>query len=92
MSRVCLCRRLLIFPQGNKANFLSAYLDVADAEDQPLGWSRRAWFKLTLINQLDESKSVQKGKKSGISVCMYASTVVLRATVCWMILKVQTVV
>ncbi|KAK9823704.1 hypothetical protein WJX72_004794 [[Myrmecia] bisecta] len=51
--------RLLVFPRGNKLNYVSMYLDCSD-ELQPPGWSRRAAFKLTLINQLDPSKSVTK--------------------------------
>ncbi|KAL2945553.1 Ubiquitin carboxyl-terminal hydrolase 12 [Bienertia sinuspersici] len=33
-------RRILIFPKGNNVDFLSMYLDVADAVNLPYGWSR----------------------------------------------------
>lgn len=45
--------RLLIFPKGNKAEFLSLYLDVPDTELLPQNWQRAAGFKLSLIDQVD---------------------------------------
>ncbi|XP_030531795.1 ubiquitin C-terminal hydrolase 12-like isoform X3 [Rhodamnia argentea] len=43
--------RILIFPKGNNTEHLSIYLEVADSERLPSGWSRNARFKLTLIDQ-----------------------------------------
>jgi len=53
--------RLLIFPKGNSCEFLSIYLDVADVNLQPYGWSRYAHFSLTVMSHTDEHKySVKK--------------------------------
>ena len=54
-------RRLLIFPKGNGCDFLSVYLDVADTELLPAGWSRRASFVLTVVSSKDPTLSVKKG-------------------------------
>jgi hypothetical protein len=48
--------RLLIFPRGNNHPHLAAYLDAADtyadeAAQGTSGWSRHAWFRLTLVNR-----------------------------------------
>ncbi|KAL6989157.1 ubiquitin carboxyl-terminal hydrolase 13 [Sarracenia purpurea var. burkii] len=53
--------RVLIFPKGNNADYLSLYLDVADSETLPYGWSRDAHFNLALINQIDNEQTMQKG-------------------------------
>lgn len=67
---VCVCvlhvldfafRRILMFPKGNNVDFLSIYLDAADAVSLPIGWSRFAKFKLVLINQVDGKVTVKKG-------------------------------
>ena len=52
--------RILIFPKGNSCDFLSVYLDVADPELQPYGWSRFAQFSLTVVSQVDEKYNVKK--------------------------------
>ncbi|KAL6952176.1 ubiquitinyl hydrolase 1 [Sarracenia purpurea var. burkii] len=52
--------RVLIFPKGNNADYLSLYLDVADSETLPYGWSRDAHFNLALINQIDNEQTMQK--------------------------------
>jgi hypothetical protein len=54
-------RRLLIFPKGNKAEFLSLYLDVPDTELLPQNWQRAAGFKLSLIDQVDGKHTFVKG-------------------------------
>jgi hypothetical protein len=51
----------LVFPTGNKSNNISLYLDCPDSDMLPHSWSRRASFKLTIIDQLNESNSVVKG-------------------------------
>lgn len=50
-----------MFPDGNKAESLSIYLDVADADGLPEGWNFTQSFSLTLVNQLDPSKNITKG-------------------------------
>jgi len=52
--------RLLVFPQGNKSDSLSLYLDVPDTEMLPFNWQRSAGFKLMLVNQQDRSQSFSK--------------------------------
>jgi hypothetical protein len=37
------------------------FLDVADANMLPLGWSRYAQFSLAVVNQLDSRLSMRKG-------------------------------
>lgn len=56
-----LARRILIFPKGNNADFLSLYLDVADSSALPYGWSRYAHFSLAIVNQVHSKYSVRKG-------------------------------
>ncbi|KAL8029537.1 hypothetical protein ABFX02_14G230900 [Erythranthe guttata] len=52
--------RILIFPKGNNAEFLSMYLDVADSASLPYGWTRYAHFSLTVVNQVHSKYSVRK--------------------------------
>ncbi|KAM5585435.1 MATH domain and coiled-coil domain-containing protein [Rosa sericea] len=52
--------RIVMYPQGNKEDYLSVYLDMSDARALPLGWSRYAKFSLTLVDQLQCSKSITK--------------------------------
>ncbi len=52
----------MIFPRGNNnLESLSMYLDVADANMMPPGWSRYAQFSLAVVNQLDSKLSMRKG-------------------------------
>eukprot|EP00884_Botryococcus_braunii_P009403 jgi/Botrbrau1/18464/Bobra.0072s0047.1 len=53
---------ILFFPRGTKAEgkHMSLFLNVPDADAQPLQWGRKANFKLTIINQLDSSKTICK--------------------------------
>ena len=62
-------RRILLFPRGNKVptQVLSAYLDCGEPQAQPNNWSRRATFKLQLLNQLDPSKTISKGTFCALS-------------------------
>uniref|UniRef100_A0A0D3EUJ2 ubiquitinyl hydrolase 1 n=1 Tax=Oryza barthii TaxID=65489 RepID=A0A0D3EUJ2_9ORYZ len=53
--------RVLVFPTGNSVQSLSMYLDIADANEQPHGWSKYAQFSLAVINQLDSKYSLRKG-------------------------------
>ncbi|XP_074282078.1 ubiquitin C-terminal hydrolase 12 isoform X1 [Silene latifolia] len=52
--------RILIFPKGNNVDYLSMYLDVADSQALPYGWSRYAAFSLTVVNQLHQKYSIRK--------------------------------
>ena len=56
------CRRLLIFPKGNASEHLAIYLDVAEAGELPIGWSRDADFVLSVVNQGDPTLTVKKGE------------------------------
>ncbi|KAL0418388.1 UNVERIFIED_CONTAM: Ubiquitin carboxyl-terminal hydrolase 13 [Sesamum radiatum] len=53
-------RRILIFPKGNNADYLSMYLDVGDSATLPYGWSRYAHFSLAVVNQVHSKYSVRK--------------------------------
>lgn len=61
-----LVRRILIFPKGNNADYLSMYLDVADSATLPYGWSRYAHFSLAVVNQVHSKYSVRKGTETPI--------------------------
>ena len=59
-----LCRNILIFPRGNRevsGNTISLYLNVADNETAPMGWSRTAKFTLSIVDQKEPEKSAAKG-------------------------------
>ncbi|XP_052875616.1 MATH domain and coiled-coil domain-containing protein At3g58250-like [Gossypium arboreum] len=53
--------RLSIYPKGNKVDFLSILLEVADSATLPCGWSRNAQFGLAVINQFDREPSITDG-------------------------------
>ena len=58
------CRNLLVFSRGKdrNPNALGIFLNAA-GKDQPFGWQRRGVkFSLCVVNRLDFSKSVVKGK------------------------------
>lgn len=58
------CRNILIFPRGNREvtnSTISLYLNVADNEAAPGGWSRTAKFTLSVVDQRDPEKSASKG-------------------------------
>ena len=40
--------RILVFPRGNNSEYLSLYLDAADAASLPHGWSQHAAFTLSI--------------------------------------------
>ena len=64
MNNKCIlsfCRRILIFPKGNNVDYLSMYLDVADSNVLPYGWSRYAQFSLSVVNQIHNKFTVRKG-------------------------------
>ncbi|KAL5720643.1 ubiquitinyl hydrolase 1 [Ranunculus cassubicifolius] len=52
--------RVLIFPKGNNVDQLSMYLDVADSQNLPYGWSRYAQFSLSVVNQAFGKYTVRK--------------------------------
>ena len=49
--------RILIFPHGNNTQQVSMYLDVADAKELELGWTRYCRFQLSILNLKDIAKS-----------------------------------
>jgi len=52
--------RVLIFPKGNNVDYISMYLDVADAANLPYGWSRYAQFSLSVVNQIQPDYTLRK--------------------------------
>ncbi|KAK8333783.1 hypothetical protein V6Z11_A10G228800, partial [Gossypium hirsutum] len=52
--------RLRIYPKGNKVDFLSIFLEVADSATLLSGWSRYAQFGFAVINQFDRELSITK--------------------------------
>ncbi|PON54719.1 E3 ubiquitin-protein ligase SIN-like [Parasponia andersonii] len=46
--------RILIYPKGNKVDYVSVYLDVADSSTLPHDWSKHAHFSLSIISQNHE--------------------------------------
>ncbi|KAB2606034.1 MATH domain and coiled-coil domain-containing protein [Pyrus ussuriensis x Pyrus communis] len=50
-----------MYPRGKKTvGYLSVYLDVTGSSTLPKGWARYAQFSLSVINQLQSSKSITK--------------------------------
>ncbi|KAH0756501.1 hypothetical protein KY290_026771 [Solanum tuberosum] len=56
--------RILIFPKGNNVDYLSMYLDVADAATLPTGWSRHAKFSLAVVDQIHGKFTLRKAVES----------------------------
>ncbi|CAA0387193.1 unnamed protein product [Arabidopsis thaliana] len=52
--------RLVAFPKGYKADYLSLYLEVADFKSLPSGWRRYVKFRACIVNQLSQELSVQQ--------------------------------
>ena len=68
------CRNILIFPRGNRevtGSTISLYLNVADNETAPVGWSRTAKFTLSVVDQKDPEKSAAKGDQSGPAMLLH---------------------
>ncbi|XP_030440535.2 MATH domain and coiled-coil domain-containing protein At3g58270-like [Syzygium oleosum] len=70
-SRVCSevfmvsgCKwRIVVFPKGNGTNHLSLYVDVPDSATLPKGWSRNAEFSLSVIDQIDNVRTIRYGRQ-----------------------------
>lgn len=63
-------RNILIFPRGNRevtGTTISLYLNVADNETAPVGWSRTAKFTLSVVDQRDPDKSASKGTHDSLA-------------------------
>ncbi|KAL3715909.1 hypothetical protein ACJRO7_007637 [Eucalyptus globulus] len=61
--RVSGCRwRILVCPKGSKnsTNYLSLYVGVPDSSTLPNGWSRKAEFSLSVIDQINDVRSIRK--------------------------------
>ncbi|KAJ1392741.1 TRAF-like [Sesbania bispinosa] len=52
--------RILVFPHGNKVQYLSIYLDAVNSTNLPEGWSRDVRFRLAVLNQLVSDKTITK--------------------------------
>mmetsp|Transcript_18165 Transcript_18165/g.59352 ORF Transcript_18165/g.59352 Transcript_18165/m.59352 type:complete len:1097 (+) Transcript_18165:86-3376(+) len=52
--------RLLVFPRGNSSPHLSLFLEVADSDALPVGWSRTASFILTVTSSTSPHYTVKK--------------------------------
>lgn len=64
-----LARRLLVYPKGNKTNFLSVYLDCRNPVDSEENTCY--YFSLILANEKDE-KSITKGRRNSINYHIHA--------------------
>ncbi|KAB2627271.1 hypothetical protein D8674_020889 [Pyrus ussuriensis x Pyrus communis] len=67
--------RLLIWPKGNKVKSemqFSMYLCAPNASTLEPGWARSAHFSLSVVNQLDSTKTITKATK-GISFTLHES-------------------
>ncbi|KAI3961734.1 hypothetical protein MKW92_024753 [Papaver armeniacum] len=63
------------FSQGNNVDQLSMYLDVADSQNLPYGWSRYAQFSLAVVNQSQNKFTVRKVPLyNAISYCFAVNT------------------
>lgn len=55
--QTCACRRLLLYPLGNKVpDVFAAYLEAPEAAFTPMAMIPEATFSLNLINQADRSR------------------------------------
>ena len=54
-------RRLLVYPRGNKSEFLAVYLDAPEAPFMPANLNPKASFKLVLVNHKDPARNFHKG-------------------------------
>ncbi|KAH0664377.1 hypothetical protein KY284_029308 [Solanum tuberosum] len=52
--------RILIFPKGKNAEYLSMYLAAADSAALPSGWIIYADFSLSVVNQTQNDYSIRK--------------------------------
>ncbi|CAH2079104.1 unnamed protein product, partial [Thlaspi arvense] len=48
---------LLAYPKGNKIDYLSLFLEVADHGSLPCGWRRHVLFRLSIVNQKSKKLS-----------------------------------
>ncbi|XP_050368788.1 ubiquitin C-terminal hydrolase 13-like isoform X2 [Argentina anserina] len=53
--------RILLYLKGHYVQHMSAYLEAIGSSNLATGWSRLARFKLTVVNQLDNRRSIAKG-------------------------------
>ncbi|KAF3653690.1 hypothetical protein FXO38_15532 [Capsicum annuum] len=53
-------RRILIFPSGNNVDDLSMYLDSADSDTLPYGWTRYAQISLSVVDQIQNIYSIRR--------------------------------
>lgn len=56
-----LFRFLHAYPKGNKVDYLSLYLEVADSESLPSGWRKYVKFRLSIVKQNLKSDTELQG-------------------------------
>ncbi|CAA3019714.1 MATH domain and coiled-coil domain-containing At3g58360-like isoform X1 [Olea europaea subsp. europaea] len=61
-------RRLLAYPKGKGDEHLSLYLEVADKDSLPDGWSRIAKLTIILINQTNSTMSIKQETKQSLAL------------------------
>ncbi|KAI3910726.1 hypothetical protein MKW92_029235 [Papaver armeniacum] len=52
--------RVVMYPKGKNVDHLSLYLEVADSDNLPYGWSRYAKFSLAVVNQIYKKHPMTK--------------------------------
>ena len=66
------CRKLSINPRGanEELNGINArgqslllYLQLSDCLQAPTSWMQHVWFKMTVINHMDQALSISKGQE-----------------------------
>lgn len=62
LALACSFRRILLYPKGRgTVDDLSVSFGVEGGSELSLGWSRYAQLSMTMVNQLQGSKSITKG-------------------------------
>jgi hypothetical protein len=77
-SYVCIARKLVLYPSGNKSrnvkDHISLYLAKVDASSLPLGWEVHVIFRLFLLDQNKDSYLVIQGMFSKSLLCTRPSS------------------
>ncbi|XP_030457817.1 MATH domain and coiled-coil domain-containing protein At2g01790-like [Syzygium oleosum] len=54
---------IVVYPKGNNTDHLSLYLDIPDSATLPDGWTRKAKFSLSVIDQINDVLSIRKERQ-----------------------------
>ncbi|KAI6673919.1 hypothetical protein NL676_001825, partial [Syzygium grande] len=54
---------IVVYPKGNNTDHLSLYLDIPDSAALPDGWTRKAKFSLSVIDQINDVLSIRKERQ-----------------------------